>query len=190
MLVTIDNGVCFATFYQDRNDLFRKKTCLLSRSSSLLTADSERILICARHRIRVRNVVRRLRHRIHPVSALHRRVYKPPADGGVFNFLRPSKCTFSLAHDIRSAGHRLDPTSYGQLHLTTCNSTKGCTNRIQSRGTQSIKGHTGDRLRQPRKQKGYTGYVAIVFTSLVSATEKNLIELRPVHSGIALDQSL
>src|SRR5882757_6475493 len=182
-----DGGFLFAGNF-DWDNFFGKETSGLGFGSSLLAAERECILIFTRNLKIFRYVFAGFRHRVDAVLFFQERIDETPADSGVVNFRRALKCRFSLGHHERCAGHRFDATCDGKINFTGCDGPCGSSHGIHPRRTETIDGRAGDGIGKARQQKRHTSYVAIVFTGLIGAAEKNFIEARPIDFRIAPQQ--
>ncbi len=172
------------------NDFFSEKSCSLRSGSTLLTAQSESVLIFAGYLEIVRNVVGSLRHCVDAVLRFHQRVDETPANGSVFQFHVARERRIRLAHHERRAGHRLDAAGNRQLHFAAGNGAERSADGIHARSAQAIEGHAGNGLRQACQQQRHARHVAVVFAGLVGAAEEYLVHRAPVDRGITFHQCL
>ena len=120
----------------------------------------------------------------------HGRVDEPPAQGRVFQLLRPVKETLCLAHYIRRARHALDTTRDHELGITAADCSSCRSDRVETRAAQTVDRRSRHRFGQSGKQHSHAREIAIVLAGLVRTTEDRVVHRIPIDARIAIHQRL
>ena len=88
-----------------------------------------------------------------------------------------------LRGDQWRTGHRLDTAGDEEVAITRNDRLAGTDNGREPRGAQPVDRHAGDRLGQPREQRGEAGNVAVVLTGLIRASEPHVLDLARGNAG-------
>ena len=149
-----------------------------------LRARREGILILAGDVELLGDVLAGLPHRGARVPLLIARVDEPPAERRVVERAVAARVRrVRLRSDQRRAGHRLDPAGDEEVTVAGDDRLAGTDNGREPRGAQPVDRHAGDRLRQPRQQRGEAGDVAVVLTGLIRAAEPHVLDLARGNAG-------
>ena len=172
----------------DHYDLLGEITGGAGARGALLRAQCERVLVGARDLILLRHVLGGLRHRVHAVLPLDQRVDEAPAERGVANFGTALERLLRLGHHERRARHRFDAAGNGEIDLAAFDGARGVADRIETGGAEPIYCEAGNRVGQSGNEQRHARDVAVVLARLVGAAEHDLVERRPIHVRMALDQ--
>src|SRR3546814_17262041 len=116
MLVSIDHRFALLAPDHHRDDFFGKEAGLLSRSSTLLAAQREGVLIGATYLPLIGDVVSSLRHGIHAIPFLHLRIDEAPANGDRKSVVEGK----SVSVRVALGGGRVIKKKNQQKHTPTC----------------------------------------------------------------------
>src|SRR5207247_9523670 len=109
----------------------------------------------------------------------------PPGRRGVNPSVAAGEPVLRIAEDERRAAHRLDAPGDIEVTLAGGNRVTGRDDRGEAGGAKPVDGHTRDRIRQPGKQRGHPGDIAVVLARLVRAAEVDLPGLGRFDAGAA-----
>src|SRR5215471_10332150 len=105
---------------------------------ALLSAKRESVLIGARDIEVFRNVFRSFRHGIGAVLALHERIDKAPADGGIEDLRRAAEGRIGFAHDERRTRHTLHAASYNETGFAGLDGARRYADCIHARAAEPV----------------------------------------------------
>ena len=88
--------------------------------------------------------------------------------------------------DERRAGHRLDAAGHEQVAVAGGDRVAGADDGGEPGGAETVHGHTGNRLGEPRQERRHAGDIAVVLAGLVGAAEVDVFDRARVDAG-ALD---
>src|SRR5581483_10097374 len=142
------------------------------------------VLILARHGPALGDVLAGLAHRLERKQLLHTRVREAPAERRVVHdAVAARERLVGLRGDERGTRHRLDPAGDEEVAVARDHGMTGADDRREPRRAETVDGDAADRLRQPRKQHGHAGHVAVVLARLVRAPEPHVLDLLGGNPG-------
>ncbi|AEM42885.1 hypothetical protein KVU_PB0207 (plasmid) [Ketogulonicigenium vulgare WSH-001] len=169
-------------------DLARQPPIALRPRRICLRAQRHCILIGAGNTEIIRHILAGLRHAIDAIRLFHRRVHKPPANGGVMDFSGARKGGFGLWHHERRARHALHAARDHQIGLARRNGARRGNDRIHARSAQAIDRRPRDLNRQPRQQQRHPRHIAVILARLIGTAKDHIIDRRPIDTGVARHQ--
>jgi hypothetical protein len=172
----------------DRNQLASEKAGLMTGRPSLMAAQCKGVLILSINPELFGHAFSGFGHRVGPVKFLHPRIHEPPADSAVVDLCGATERGVGLGQNEWCAGHAFDPAGNNQIRFSGFDRSGPNGNGIQARTAQTVNSTAGYTLGEPSQQKSHSRHVAVILARLIRAAQDHIVDGRPIHIGIPVDQ--
>ena len=137
----------------DRDELLGEAALGLRRATARWwLRERERVLVLARDRVALGDVLGGLAHRLGRVALRHPRVDQPPAERRVVHrLLAAGQAGLGLRHHPGGAAHRLRAAGEIEVALAEPQRPRGLVDGLEPGGAEAVDGHPGDLDRQARR---------------------------------------